>query len=193
MAKIEDLEGKLKKLVPMLGSGNDGEVANAARLITKILRESKLDWHDVSKKLFSAVAQNSYYKPQYDQNHSGDYYADQQRKAQNAYWKNAQNAYRQQYNSSQQQNSYQKNYYDQQQKKKQEREVFWEERDNGNFVGDIFGRNCTVFRSKQNPNLWDAVINEFGGKTIWKRGYKTADIAKKAIEFALDPDASDEW
>lgn len=173
MAGIEDLEGKLKKLVPMLGSGNDGEVANAARLITRILRESKLDWHDVSKKLFSAASK-------YDHRKSYDYYADQQRNAQNAYQQNARNAY-------------QKNHYQQQQQKKKEREVYWEERDNGNFVGDVFGRNCTVFKSKQNPNLWDAVINEFGGKTIWKRGYKTADLAKKAIEFALDPDAKDDW
>lgn len=179
MAGIEDLEGKLKKLVPMLGSGNDGEVANAARLITKILRESKLDWHDVSKKLFTAPAKNSSYNPQYDQSKYYDYYANQQRNADNA-WQNTRN-------------TYQQNHYQQQKQKKKERQVYWEEKDNGNFVGDIFGRSCTVFKSKQNPNLWDAVINEFGGKTIWKRGYKTADQAKKAIEFSLDPDAKDDW
>lgn len=54
MTQIEDLRGRMEKLFPMLGSENDGEVANAARAITRILRGSNLDWHDVVDKIFRA-------------------------------------------------------------------------------------------------------------------------------------------
>jgi hypothetical protein len=40
---------KLALLIPMLGSNSDGEVANAARLIRKVLAEAKMDWHDLAK------------------------------------------------------------------------------------------------------------------------------------------------
>jgi hypothetical protein len=177
MAKIEDLGDRLKKLVPMLGSDRDGEVANAARVITKILKESGLDWHDVTKKLCSSS--------QSGKSGGSSFNADE-------YYNWAKRYYQDSYRRDDQQD-YNERYYKNQQKKKKEGHVYWEEKENGNFTGDIFGRNCTVFKSKHNPGLWDAVINEFGAKTIWKKGYKTADMAKKAVEFFLDPEAKDDW
>ena len=161
----------------MLGSDRDGEVANAARVITKILKESGLDWHDVTKKLCSSSQSGKSGGPSFN---ADEYYNWAKRYYQDAYKRDDQQ-------------DYNERYYKKQQKKKEERHVYWEEKENGNFTGDIFGRNCTVFKSKHNPGLWDAVINEFGAKTIWKKGYKTADMAKKAVEFFLDPDAKDDW
>ena len=177
MAKIEDLGDRLKKLVPMLGSDRDGEVANAARVITKILKESGLDWHDVVKKLCSSSQHGNSGGPSFN---ADEYYNWAKRYYQDSYRRDDQQ-------------DYNERYYKKQQKKKEEGHVYWEEKENGNFTGDIFGRNCTVFKSKHNPGLWDAVINEFGAKTIWKKGYKTADMAKKAVEFFLDPEAKDDW
>jgi len=177
MAKIEDLGDRLKKLVPMLGSDRDGEVANAARLITRILKESGLDWHDVTKKLCSSSQSGKTGGPSFK---AEEYYEWAKR-------------YYEGFNQKGGQSDYNKRHYGQQQRKKGERYVYWEAKENGNFTGDIFGRHCTVFKSKHNPGLWDAVINEFGDKTIWKKGYRTAEIAMKAIEFFLDPEAKDDW
>lgn len=160
----------------MLGSDRDGEVANAARVITKILKESGLDWHDVTKKLCSSSQSGKSGGPSFN---ADEYYNWAKRYYQDSYRRDDQEDYgarRSQRN-----------------KKKEEPSVHWEERVNGNFVGDVFGRNCTVFRSKTDPHKWDAVINEFGGKTVWKRGYSNADSAKKAVEFVLDPEAKDDW
>ena len=173
MTTINDLKPKLSKLIPMLGSDNPGESANAARLITNILKSSRLDWHEVVKKLFE--------EPQ----RSGS-----------------------QYNSYQQQKSYDhdryKNSYDQYSQSRQRSRSdnddfeygdnwYWQKKHTGNYSGEIFGRNCTVFQSKKTPGLWDAVINEFGGNKIWLHGYKTAKAAKDFIKFKLDPDAKDDW
>ena len=38
---------RLEKLMLLLGSGNAGEAANAAGLITALLTQHALDWHDV--------------------------------------------------------------------------------------------------------------------------------------------------
>ena len=44
----KEVRDKLRKLVPMLSSDQPGEVANAASLITKILKVHKRDWHDLN-------------------------------------------------------------------------------------------------------------------------------------------------
>jgi len=41
------IKTRLDKLMLLLGSANAGEAANAAGLITALLREHGLDWHDV--------------------------------------------------------------------------------------------------------------------------------------------------
>ena len=41
------IKTRLDKLMLLLGSGNAGEAANAAGLITALLREHGLDWHDI--------------------------------------------------------------------------------------------------------------------------------------------------
>lgn len=164
MTQIEDLGERLKKIFHMLGSENDGEVSNAARLITRILRESKLDWHDVTRRLFD----ESRYSGSKIYNYSS--YGDWVKREE-----------------------YKKRQREEQEEKEEEDGVFWDENKNGNFKGYVFGRNCTVFKSKFNPGLWDGVINEFGGKKIWIRGYNTARLAMDAIEFKLDPKAKDDW
>ena len=41
------VKARLEKLMLMLGSANPGEAANAAGLITTLLADNGLDWHDV--------------------------------------------------------------------------------------------------------------------------------------------------
>jgi len=41
------IKTRLDKLMLLLGSANAGEAANAAGLITALLREHGLDWHDI--------------------------------------------------------------------------------------------------------------------------------------------------
>lgn len=58
-----ELAEKLAKLLPMLGSDQDGEVANAARQIKKALANEKLDFHDLVHTI-SRRADRQSYKPQ---------------------------------------------------------------------------------------------------------------------------------
>ena len=44
---LEAILTKLGKLLPHLGSENDGEALNAARSITALLKKNGLDWHDL--------------------------------------------------------------------------------------------------------------------------------------------------
>lgn len=178
MATIKDLEPRLRKLLPMLGSDNPGEASNAARLITSIMRSSKLDWHDVVKKLFEETPKAKQNTNQ-NSNSYNPYGYQQQQKQENPYYQ-YQNSY----------NSYKeyKEYHDE-----EGENWYWDKKDTGNYSGVIFGRHCTVYQSKQVPGMWDAVINEFGGQKIWLKGYKTAKAAKDFIRFKLDPDAKDDW
>lgn len=171
MTTINDLKPRLSKLLPMLGSDNPNEAANAARMITGILKSSKLDWHELVKKLFeeSQKSGSQYYS--YQQNNSYE-------RQQNSYSQHSQS--RKNSNSHNDDFEYGDNWY-------------WQKKETGNYSGEIFGRNCTVFKSKKTPGLWDAVINEFGGNKIWLHGYKTAKAAKEFIQFKLDPDAKDDW
>lgn len=160
----------------MLGSDNSGEAANAARLITTILKASKLDWHEVVKKLFEIPQKTNSQSNSHQKNNPYGQYNNSYHQNQNSY-----NPYK-----SHNQNSYSDLY-------EYGENWYWEKKDTGNYSGEIFGRNCTVFQSKKTPGLWDAVINEFGGKKIWLHGYKTAQMAKDFIRFKLDPDAKDDW
>jgi hypothetical protein len=54
MALSRDKIDRLKKLARMLEGEHEGEVVNAARLITRILREDKLDFSDLVERAFAA-------------------------------------------------------------------------------------------------------------------------------------------
>lgn len=47
---------KIVKLLPMLASDQDGEVASAARATSRALAADGLDWHDLAQILFSRAA-----------------------------------------------------------------------------------------------------------------------------------------
>jgi len=169
MATIDDLKPKLSKLLPMLGSDNQNEAANAARMITNILKASKLDWHELVKRLF-----------------------DQQKSSSNYYSKSSYEEYSNRYNQ------YSKNAYEEPKKKKKpepdpEPDCSWRETYNGNYTGSVFGLNCTIFKSKRNPGLWDAVVNEIGSKTRFLHGFKTVNEAKKKLEFLYDPNRTEDF
>jgi hypothetical protein len=51
------IRGRLDKLMLLLGSSNEGEAANAAALITRLLTAHGLDWHDMVGAI-GQVAQN---------------------------------------------------------------------------------------------------------------------------------------
>lgn len=46
---------KLGKVLPLLSSDKDGEVVAAARAVSRILREAKLDWHDLSATIVAEI------------------------------------------------------------------------------------------------------------------------------------------
>jgi hypothetical protein len=50
----EDLKTKLAPLLRMQASDNDGERANASAAITRLLKKSGLDWHDLTEVLLSS-------------------------------------------------------------------------------------------------------------------------------------------
>ena len=54
------IKARLDKLMLLLGSGNAGEAANAAGLITTLLKDNGLDWHDI---VGAMGAQNGAQKP----------------------------------------------------------------------------------------------------------------------------------
>lgn len=62
---------RLAKLLLMLSSSRDGEVLNAARLITNTLKNSGADWHDLAANL-TAPPTKTQTKKQRDDDDSGD-------------------------------------------------------------------------------------------------------------------------
>lgn len=76
----------------------------------------------------------------------------------------------------------------------EEEETSWRKTENGNFWGNVGGYNSTIYRSKRNPNLWDAVVNISVDKPVWFYGFKTVEEAKEKLrrKYASD-DPADEW
>lgn len=60
-----DVRAKLNKLMPMLGSSNDGERASAAGMITALLKAHGLDWHDMVGAIGDPTPKVSPAKPSY--------------------------------------------------------------------------------------------------------------------------------
>jgi hypothetical protein len=71
-AQLDQISGRLKKLLLMLSSDRDGEVVNAARLIGSTLRDSGHDWHDLA----CALTESPKAKPYQQSARDHDHYAD---------------------------------------------------------------------------------------------------------------------
>jgi hypothetical protein len=57
----------------------------------------------------------------------------------------------------------------------------WYRSRSGNLTGEINGQKCTIFRSKDNPFEFVAVINMEDGETRWERGFMTEELAQNFI------------
>jgi hypothetical protein len=58
-----EVRKRLEKLMLLLGSGNAGEASNAAALITALLTQHALDWHDVVGAIGSPAAKPDPFAP----------------------------------------------------------------------------------------------------------------------------------
>jgi hypothetical protein len=74
-ARLSGIAPRLKKLLLMLSSDRDGEVLNAAHLISSTLRASGRDWHDLAGVLTESPKTKTHHQtsrpPPRDQDYAG--------------------------------------------------------------------------------------------------------------------------
>lgn len=148
MGDISRISARLRALILMLSSDQDGEVVNAARLIGATLRSQQLDWHDLAKALLEKPQAYFYESWDDDDEEDEDDYEPPKPPPtpppprHRPKWRKASTD-----NGS----------------------ICGE-------VGP--GYNCTIFKSRHNNWEWCAVVNVTGGKAVWYNRFRSVEEAK---------------